>query len=232
MKNRICSGFFSLSLIIILSGTILTVRTCQANEIDTLLYSLQQKPKLFLNFVPINSYISGDIANFSGVRVGLNYNKRIKFGVGYFALTSSSVVSPVIIDDDGLAYQTSGELNFHFFSVTTEYIFYRKDPWQFSFIPLQFGLGRASYDYIRRSEERRVATKGETVFILHPDFNAQYSILNWLGLGASLGYRVSLNGSKNVREDFNSPTFSLTLKVFVDELYKMAFPDGIKRKND
>ncbi len=209
---------------------ILLPESSHAQLLDTISYSLQKKPKVFLNFVPFNSYISKNIANFSGLRVGLNYNKRIKFGLGYFALTNSSVVSPVVIEDDGPLYETSGELNFHFFSITAEYIFYQQSPWQFSFIPLQLGLGRASYDYIRRSEFYRVSTKAETVLILHPDFTAQYSILNWLGAGATLGYRVTLNGSKNVQEDFDSPTFSLTLKVFLDELYKMAFPSGIKSR--
>lgn len=215
-----------------LSGVVFPVKTAEAQILDTISYSLAQKPKLFLNFVPFNSYISRDIANFSGIRAGLNFNKRIKFGLGYFALTNSSVVSPVLIEDDGVAYETSGELNFHFFSVTTEYIFYQNQPWQLSFIPLQLGFGRAGYDYIRRSEFKRVATKRESILILHPDFAAQYSILEWLGLGATLGYRVSLNGSKIVQEDFNSPTFSLTLKVFVDELYKIAFPNGLKGKKD
>jgi hypothetical protein len=216
-------------LSLLLLGLVLHLSSSSdAQVLDTMRYSLRQKPKLFFNFVPFNSYISSNVANFSGIRTGLNYNKRFKFGIGYFGLTNSSVVSDVTIEDDGLPYTTSGELNFHFFSLTAEYIFYHQDPWQFSFIPLQAGIGRASYDYIRRSENRRVATKGEMIFLIHPDFNAQYSVLNWLGLGTSLGYRVSLNGSKKVQEDFNSPTFSLTLKVFVDELYKMAFCDDAK----
>ncbi len=217
-------------LLFFICGSIFSATSSNAQILDTIQYSLSQRPKLFFNFVPFNSYISQNIATFSGIRVGLNYNKRVKFGLAYFGLTNSSVVSPITIEDDGPAYTTSGELNFHFFSITAEYIFYHKDPWQLSFIPFQLGFGRASYDYIRRSESKRVSTHPESVMILFPDFSAQYSILNWLGLGSSLGYRFSLNGSKNVREDFNSPTFSLTLKVFVDELYMMAFPNGLKAK--
>lgn len=215
--------------LVFLFGLILmpTERT-SAQVMDTINYSLKQRPGLFLNFVPFNSYISRDIANFTGIRAGLNFNKRIKFGIGYFGLTNSSVVSDVLIEDDGPSYITPGELNFHFFSITAEYIFYKSHPWQVSFIPVQFGVGRASYDYIRRSETARIKTSRETVLLLHPDFSAQYSVLNWLGIGATLGYRVSLNGSKNIQEDFNSPTFSLTLKVFMEELYKMAFPDGLR----
>lgn len=231
MKEQNSPISHSFFIFILLCGLFFSIPDSKAGVFDTLTYSLQQKPKLFVNFVPFNSYISRDIANFTGIRAGLNYNKRVKFGLGYFSITNSSVVSPVLIEDDGVPYETSGELNFHFFSITTEYIFYSQSPWQLSFIPLQFGIGRASYDYIRRSEFKRVATKPETVFLIHPDFNASYAVLNWLGLGTSLGYRVSLSGSKNVRQDFNSPTFSLTLKVFVDELYKMTFPDGIKAKN-
>ncbi|MBP6334129.1 MAG: hypothetical protein KA444_01560 [Bacteroidia bacterium] len=211
-------------------GFVLSGTKAHAQLRDTIRYSLTQRPKLFLNFVPFNSYINKNIATFSGIRAGVNFNRRVKFGLGYFALTNNSVVSEVLITDDGVAYTTDGELNFHFFSINAEYIFYNKYPWQFSFIPLQFGLGRASYDYIRRSEDARVATDAESVFIFYPDVSGQYNILNWLGAGASLGYRVTVNGSDNVQDDFNSPTFSITLKVFLDELYKMAFPNGLKGK--
>lgn len=220
----------SFVFILLFLGSSLSLKFCNAQVMDTIRYSLDQRPKFFLNFVPFSSFIKQDIATFSGIRAGLNFNRRIKFGIGYFTLINSSVVSPVLIEDDGPAYSTSGELNFHFFSINAEYIFYNKYPWQLSFIPFQIGLGRASYDYIRRSEDNRVSTDPESVFIYYPDFSAQYNILNWLGGGASVGYRFTATGSQNIQEDLNSPTFSLTLKVFIDELYKMAFPHGLSGK--
>jgi hypothetical protein len=91
-------------------------------------------------------------------------------------------------------------------------------------------VGTARYEYIRRSDKHRVSTASETVIIFQPELVGQYSVFRWIGLGASFGYRKTLYSSKNIRENFNSPTFSIGLKLFMDEIFKMTFPNGLKGK--
>src|SRR5207248_1897716 len=116
------------------------------------------------------------------------FNKRIYFGAGYFLLNSNSVVDKIEVEDHSLHYKTNGELRFNFFSVSAEYTFYNKYPWQFSFLPFQAGIGSAHYDYIRQSDTLRVSTPSETVWIYQPGISGQYSIFKWFGLGADIGY--------------------------------------------
>ncbi|MCC7233000.1 MAG: hypothetical protein IT242_08665 [Bacteroidia bacterium] len=190
---------------------------------DTVLYSFTQRPKFFLNLTSYNSYISGSFVNFTGLRLGLNYNRRVRFGIGFYSLDRNSYISRISVVDGKNSYTTNGELKFDFISVSTEYTYFIRYPWQFSILPLQLGVGQANYQYIRRSDTSRVNTPLETVIIYHPDLYAQFNIFKWLGLGATVGGRVTLYASQNVREDFNSYTYSLAVKVFLEELYHALF---------
>ncbi|HNP49176.1 MAG TPA: hypothetical protein PKK99_02020 [Bacteroidia bacterium] len=220
-----------ISLFVLLSlGGIFHSSDSHAQVLDTLYSSLEKKPKFFINILNYYGFISKDFANFSGLKFGLNYNKRVRFGFGVAALDAGSVVSSISIEEDSLAYTTNGELKFSFLSASAEYVFYHQYPWQFSIIPYNLAVGTAGYEYIRRSDHTRVSTPSETVITFQPELTGQFSIFRWIGLGASFGYRKTLYSSKNIRENFNSPTFSVGLKLFMDEIYKIAFPNGIGKK--
>jgi len=213
-----------------LFALLLSFQQSSGQVMDTLYASLEKRPRFFLNLQNYNSFISKDFANFTLLKFGLSYNKRVRFGFGASVLDGGAVVSEIEIDEDSIPYNTNGELKFSFISASAEYIFYHQYPWQFSLIPYNLGVGTARYEYIRRSDKHRVSTASETVIIFQPELVGQYSVFRWIGLGASFGYRKTLYSSKNIRENFNSPTFSIGLKLFMDEIFKMTFPNGLKGK--
>jgi hypothetical protein len=202
-----------------------------AQWLDTVNYSLKQRPKFFLNLTTFSSVVSGNVVRFSGFRAGLNYNKRVKFGAGFYGL-NTQVVSSILVEDDTGSYATDAELRLDFFSVSAEYIFFHRPPWQFSFIPFQISVGAGYYDYIRSSDKVRTSTPRQSVVLYEPALMGQYSIFRWLGLGASAGYRFRLHASRELKQDLSAPTFSFGLRLFVDELYLMAFPEGLCKKKD
>ena len=195
---------------------------------DTITYSLRQKPKFFFNLTAFSSVVSGEFVGFSGFKGGLNYNRRVKFGAGYYWL-NSQVVSSIRVEGD-TAYDTNAELKLGFLSLSAEYLFYNQYPWQLSFFPFQLSVGEGHYEYISEPDKIRTKTKKQTVVLYEPAFTAQYSIFQWIGLGASVGYRFNIYSDKELKEDLSAPTFSFGLRIFVDELFKMAFPDGLAKK--
>ena len=199
-----------------------------AQVADTINYSLRQKPKFFITLASFNTFIDGQYANIGGVRTGLNYNQRIRFGVGFFNLTNNAVVTSINIKENDLNYYTSGQLYFHFISISTEYFFYNKYPWQCAVMPLHLGFGRAKYGYINRPERKKSYTKSESILLYQPEVSAQYSVFEWLGVGVSTGYRFTLLRSRKEVKDLNAPTFSFDIRLFLDEIYKLLF---IKEKD-
>jgi hypothetical protein len=199
--------------------------------VDTLRYSLHQRPKFYFQLASFNSFVSSDFANFSGFRMGLNYNHRLRFGMGLLTLDGNAVVSAVTIEEGNIRYITNGQLRTTFLTFIGEYIFYTRYPWQFTVLPVQAGIGGAHYEYNSRLDtNRRVSTPDEFLFILQPEVTGQYNIVRWIGVTASVGYRFTAYSSRELREDFNAPAFSAGVKIFIDEIYKSLFPNGVFRK--
>ena len=92
------------------------VSNADGKVIDTIGYSLRQKPKLFVGLASHNTFIDNQYASVFGVRAGLNYNQRIRFGLGYFDLTNNSVISDITFSENELQYTTAAELYMHNFS--------------------------------------------------------------------------------------------------------------------
>jgi hypothetical protein len=195
----------------------------EAQVADTINYSLKQKPKFFITLASFNTFIDGQYANIGGVRTGLNYNQRIRFGVGFFNLTNNAVVTSINIKENDLDYYTNGQLYFHFVSVSTEYFFYNKYPWQCAVMPFHLGFGGAKYGYINRPDRIKSYTKSESVVLYQPEVSAQYSVFQWLGAGVSTGYRFTLIRSRKEVKDLNAATFSFDIRLFLDEIYKLLF---------
>jgi hypothetical protein len=211
MKLRITVLFF-----------LLTISFCsRAQEFRSIKEAFEHKPKFFLNLNSYTSYISGDVASFTGLRFGLSYNKTVRFGLGIAGL-NSPIVTGIHIIEDSLSYSTNGNLKYSYVELSAEYIFYNKYPWQFS-VPLIFGLGGAHYEYVSRATSSLRHSKDSPVEIVETSANAQYSVFKWIGVGASLGYRATLYTAPEIKENFNSVTFNLGLRLFVDEIYKMVF---------
>jgi hypothetical protein len=196
---------------------------------DTLCQSLKHPPTFFFNLLSFNSFINDDFVNFYGFRMGLQYNRRVKFGFGLFQLSPNAVVSSINVMEDTTRYVTNGNLEARYFSLAAEYIFYNRYPWQVSILPVDFGIGGAHYSFNSRSGGgRRLETPDVALIFYQPGVTAQFSIVKWFGLAASAGYRFTLYSSKEVKEDFNAPGFSAGIKLFLDEVYNAVFPHGVR----
>jgi len=213
----------SITVLLLFSCLLFSKARAQDAWVDTLTESLSHPPKFYLTLTNFSSYISKEVAYFTSLRMGFSFNKRVRFSVGLYSL-NSHVVSPIDVQTGNLEYQTNGELHLSFVTWSAEYVFYKNYPWQFSVVPFQLGLGRAHYDYIRKTDTVRTQTASEGVGIFQPEISAQFSIFKWVGLGSTIGYRQSLYSSKRIRQDFNSPVFSFGVRLFLDEIWLALFP--------
>jgi hypothetical protein len=149
--------------------------------------------------------------------------------MGFFLMNPNDVTSTITVKEDTLESRVSAELQVRYFSVTAEYVFYNRRPWQFSVFPLDVGLGGAHYRYISQlGSKPRLQTPDVPLVFYQPSVTAQYYLFRWFGLGASIGYRMTLYASEQVKEDWSAIGFSAGIRVLMDELYHEVFPDGIK----
>jgi hypothetical protein len=148
--------------------------------------------------------------------------------MGFFLMNPNDVTSSIIVHEDTVQFSTVGELQVRYLSLSGEYVFYRRQPWQFSIYPVDIGFGGAHYRYIsQRGSHPRLETPDEPLLFYQPSVTAQYSLFSWVGLSAYLSYRTTLYSSQRVREDWSAIGFSAGVKVFLDEAYREIFPDGL-----
>src|SRR5262245_32769060 len=81
----------------------------KSQVLDTIKASLQKKPRFFITLASFNTIIDRQYANIGGLRMGLNYNQRIRFGIGFFNLANNAVVTPIDISENGNNYTTNGQ---------------------------------------------------------------------------------------------------------------------------
>ena len=199
-----------------------------AQLIDTIQYSLRQRPKVFVTLASFNTYIDRQYANIFRLKMGLSYNQRIRFGISYSNLANNAVVSTIHVSENNYEYDTNGRLNFSFVSVSSEYFFYINYPWQFTLTPIHIGVGGANYEYINRTEHTQSFTPTETIILYQPEVSAQLNIFNWLGIGATTGYRVTLYRSNKSTQHLNAPLFAVDFRIFLEELYTIYFKSDRK----
>jgi hypothetical protein len=194
-----------------------------AQIFDTISASFHTKPKVFFQLDAYNSFVSDKGANTFGYKAGLEFNNRVKIGIGYYKLTSDIVRKKTLTYDQHIDTVQNAELDMNFIPVSFEYIFYNKDPWQFS-VPINIGLGKSYFWYYRNKSGDRGEVDKKTVALMTVNLDAQYKIVKWVGIGAGLGFRVMLKDNNNINENFNSIIYSLQVRLFVDEIFKSLFP--------
>jgi hypothetical protein len=183
--------------------------------------SFHNKPKFFFDLTGYTSFMKGDYATFSGIRTGLNFNNTMKVGVGISRL-NSSVVTPIHISENNLDYTTNGALRLMYGEVIIEYLFYKDESWQIS-LPIGFGYGRMHYKYISRSVDALSRSPSYSIWLFHPEVAGEYKVLKWVGATASIGGLTSLNSVKEFNGSIASPTFSIGVKLFFDEIWNNLF---------
>ncbi len=199
-----------------------------AQWLDNIGEAFRKKPKFFFNFTQYNSFINSESANVSGIRAGLDFNEKVRIGAGYSWLYSD-IVDKINVGKNDVSYQTNGQLKFNYVHTSFEYEVYSDYPWHIS-VPLVVGAGGAHYEYMDRFSRERTKTANFPVVLFEPSVNAQYNIIDWVGISGGLGYRVALNASKELKKNFNSPIYVIQLKFFFNEIYKEVFPNGWRAK--
>ena len=102
-----------------------------------------------------------------------------------------------------------------------EYVFFRNKRWEFS-IPLQIGIGNTHYEY--HYGDHKFRNNWSVIINYEASISGHYKILKWFGVGAGIGYQLMLKDNPAIKENFNTPVYSIKLKIFLGDIYKSVFP--------
>lgn len=194
----------------------------QGQVMDSLRAGIGRKSSFTFKMDTRNSFISNRRGEIFGVKLGVEFDKKLRVGGGVHWLTSALTSDRFILTGQGQTDVVPAYLELAYLAYYIEYVYFKTKRWELS-IPFQLGGGYSRYEYdyggITHSDSKKM------IAIYEPGISTQFKIFRWMGVGADVGLRVMLMNNNAIRQNFNSPTYAFKLLVWYDELYKMAFPD-------
>jgi hypothetical protein len=191
----------------------------QSDFVGEIKSSFKTKPKLDLRFDTRNSFITSRLAQVRGLKLGIDYEGKVKLGLSYNWLHSEIKRERSVNDQ-----LVQSKLHYAYLAPYFEYAFYRKGPWEIS-VPIHLGLGWANYNWSLQG----LSESSPYRFILsyEPYMTCRYTVLRYFGLGAGVGYRLVLIGNSDLGENLNSPIYVFKVQVLLGKIWA----DLSSRKN-
>lgn len=186
---------------------------------------VRHKTRLVFNFDTRNSFIRGEKVLTLGAKLGLELHESWRIGMGIYLMPRPLFVAmPERIGFESIKTNNSQKILFNYFSVYTEYIWFKDRHWELS-TPLALGFGNVrtwdidSTGFAFRPLHRKL------VLLLEPSLSGHYKVFSWVGIGAGVGYRhiLGTDGHLNTLDsrftkNFDSLFWNIRLKLFPAEL--------------
>ena len=183
-----------------------TIVTSVGNSqiLDSISKSIKQKPTFFIKIDARGSFISNRHVRLSGIKGGLNFNNKLKAGIGYNWLKTN--YQPLYNGENV-------DLKSNNFSSFVDYIFYDHKNVEFN-ANVQLGFGNLYYEF----DNQRIANTFAMFY--EQSIAAEYRIINYFGVGLGVGYRFVLFNKKEINENLSSPVYIAKFKLYFGEIYK------------
>lgn len=205
----ICKGFFVIMFFLLpLRG--------MSQFFDSIESSLTYRPTLDLKFESRNSFFANEWALISGFRVGLDYHKTFKVGLGYSWLRKEIKRQITVPSEFYGERTTTAEYFFHYGTGYAEYSFYNSAPFNLS-IFASVGGGLSWNRYLDEYGNGQL-TKKAFVFVYEPYMTGTVDVLKYFAIGGGMGFRLALSADKFSRNRLNTLIYVLKVKVKVHKI--------------
>jgi hypothetical protein len=175
--------------------------------------AFEKKPKIFGGFDSHRSFINNRDVNIFGVRVGLEFDHRVRMAVGAYTLQSDFQRQFVVPRPSGLD-TIDAKLRYSHLTYILEYIALTSKRWAISF-PVAVGLAEANFPQVPGFQKQQFMLGSLGMYV-------QYKIFPFLGIAGGVGYRTILVGSPLITENFNGPTYSFGVKLYLGWFIRKA----------
>jgi hypothetical protein len=160
------------------------------------------------------SSIRGQEVTVFGAKVGLQYKKLTRFGIG-----GSSVLNPIYITYFNKRLNTSetNKIKFWYFSVFNDWILYKNQKWE-CFLTEQIGFGDPNFT--KEINNDIVSDVDVNLYINEISGQINYKLTPWVGLGVGIGYRNLLNKKSVLNATFDAPIYIAKIIIYPEYFFK------------
>jgi hypothetical protein len=208
---------------ILLIILVFTIQHGKAQLFDSIKTDLRMKPVFHYKIDSRSAFIGNRNANVWGIKFGMGFNKRIRFGIGYNYLKSRlpakvNLVSP----QSGDVINT--RLRMRYISLYVEYIYYRKNKWELS-VPVQLGIGSTKYVAFV-DPKNNFQSPGHLVLLYEPCLSVNYRIVPFIAVGSEMGLRLALIKNKSVNEQLTAPIYVFKVLIYWSDMINYFWPNN------
>jgi len=159
------------------------------------------------------SSIRGKEITVFGLKVGLQYKKLTRFGLG-----SSFIVNPVYIDYFNKKRNTeeTNKISFWYFSVFNDWILFKNNKWE-GFVTEQIGFGRPNFT--KEINNDIVSDFNVNLYVNEISGQVNYKLTKWIGLGSGVGYRNLLNKKSVLNTTFDAPIYVAKIIIYPETFF-------------
>lgn len=167
---------------------------------DSIQYSLRYKPKPVIKLDSRNAFITNTFIQTNAVKIGLNFNKTFKIGLGYNWLKKDYQQKSLLHPTD------STSLKIHTLLAFAEFAYWKHKNWS-SEIIVQIAGGN-----MQRLQNENILLK-TPIFVYEPAMLVDYKFLRYFSIGGGVGYRLAIKFNDLIKEQFTSPIYIYRLKI-------------------
>jgi hypothetical protein len=182
-----------------------------------------RKWKLDLVLDARNTLVGQTSARLGGIRVGLEYRRVHRFGIGFYSLGDGVEVESL---DDFDSRVTSGNVSLGYSSIFYERVIYFSPKWEVS-AAAHSGIGTVS-GVVRLEGESSEYTWKKTVRPVELSSSGYYNFTYWLSAGGGLGYRIIRNTPEEIRDVYNGPVLIAKVKIRFGKLVRSIWNKEVR----
>lgn len=196
---------------------------CLAQLFDSIKSDLKKKPIFHYKFDSRSAFIGNRSANVWGIKVGIGFNRRVRFGIGYNYLKSRLPARTSIVSSQ-TGEMLQSRLRMRYVSIYAEYVYYRKNKWELS-VPVQIGIGNTAYVPFNDSQVNfRLVTY--PILLYEPCLSVNYRIVPFVALGTEMGLRIALVKSRQINEQITAPIYVFKAIIYWADMINYFWPNN------
>jgi len=207
-------------LYVVLFGSV----TGTAQYLDSLGEVIRGKANIDLRLESRWSFVNNELITISGVRIGAAFEKKLRLGGGLSWLKTPYSQIESTVNENGEPILITRYFKLAYLAAYADVVFYKTKRWQLS-VPLQIGAGFTWHQTVPQYQLSQMESK-QFLFLYEPGITVQFKLTRWLGVGSDVAYRFTLKNNKKISEQLSSPTYSLKIMFWLDQLYFMVFPES------
>lgn len=168
--------------------------------------------------------VSGTVARLAGLRLGMEYRRVHRIGVGFYNLGDGIVVRSL---EEVNPEIVRASLNIRYSSIFYEREMFFNPKWELS-LTAHLGRGRITGNYILAGGLRPQSFPTFRIRAYEFSTTAYYHLNWWISLGGGIGYRIIPDAPDEVKPIYNSPIALARIRFKLGKLVKSIWNHDIK----